>query len=444
MKKMNIRPAGWIDSLDQVVRHARRGQRPVLQWMLIRAARTALLAAEGFTRHHGPLRASALTFYSLLSLVPVAAMAFGIAKGFGFERRLEQELLEKFSSQREVVAQVIGFARNMLENTEGGVIAGVGIVVLFWSVIKVLSNIENSFNHIWTVRSRSPMRKLTDYLTVMLIGPVLVILSSSVTLFITTRATDISGRLPLLWVAGPVLYVALKLLPYFLIWVLFTLVYMIMPNTRVPLTAALPAGVIAGSAFQALQAAYIHFQIFTSKYNAIYGSFAALPLFLLWLQISWFIVLIGAEISHAFQHSADVVEADLGKPLRISELRLLALAICRHVVQRFHQNLTALNTAQIAEQLAVAPALVDKVAGLLVQENILVPIQNEESRERFLQPARDIGSLTVNTVLSALEDAGERGYPSSVLPEIREMSRILEALRSELDRSPANRRMVDL
>jgi membrane protein len=212
--------------------------------------RTLVLTVRGFSRHQGPLRASSLTFFTLLSLVPVAAMAFGIAKGFGFERRLQQELLDKFSAQQEVVEQVIGFAQNMLDNTKGGMIAGIGIVVLFWAVIKVLGNIENAFNHIWGVRSRTFIRKLSDYLTIMLICPVLVIMSGSVTVFITSQVSAISGRFELLQMVGPAIYVGLKLLPYTLIWVLFTLTYMIMPNTRVRFDGALLAGVIAGSAYQ--------------------------------------------------------------------------------------------------------------------------------------------------------------------------------------------------
>jgi sulfate-transporting ATPase len=230
--------------------HARRGERSAVQWLLIRLVRTLVLTVRGFSRHQGPLRASALTFFTLLSLVPVAAMAFGIAKGFGFERRLQQELLDKFSAQEEVVEQVIGFAQNMLDNTKGGMIAGIGIVVLFWAVVKVLGNIENAFNHIWGVRSRTFIRKLSDYLTIMLICPVLVIMSGSVTVFITSQVSAISGRFELLQMVGPAIFVGLKLLPYTLIWVLFTLTYMIMPNTRVRFDGALLAGVIAGSAYQ--------------------------------------------------------------------------------------------------------------------------------------------------------------------------------------------------
>lgn len=422
----------------------KRDECAAVQWLVIRLLRTAILATKGFYRNHGSLRASALTFFTLLSLVPVAAMAFGIAKGFGFERRLQQELLEQFAAQQEVVQQVIEFAQNMLANARGGMIAGIGVVVLCWSVIKVLGHIENAFNHIWGVRSRPFIRKLSDYLTIMLICPLLVIMSGSVTVFITSQVAAISGRFELLQMMGPAIVLGLKLLPYALIWVLFTMTYMIMPNTHVRFDGAVLAGVVAGTAYQAIQAAYIHFQILVAKTNAIYGSFAALPMFLVWLQISWIIVLLGAEISHAYQHADRVDGTDGGRKLGFARLKLLALVICRHVVQLFRQGQPAQTPAQIARILAISPALVDNVADLLVKANILVRIGENGNPDQALQPAFDIHRLTVNGVITALEDLGNDGLPPPRLPELGDLPAALQALRSAMDRSEANRPIMDL
>jgi membrane protein len=229
-----------------------------------------------------------------------------------------------------------------------------------------------------------------------------------------------------------------------LIWVLFTLIYMIMPNTRVRFDGALLAGVIAGSAYQVVQAAYIDFQIILAKYNAIYGSFAALPLFLLWLQISWFIVFIGAEISHAYQNSDHVDETGGGREMSISQSRLLALIICRHVVRLFHQGQPAQTTTQIAQELALSPALVDNLSDLLVKGNILVKIDSESNNGQALQPARDIGNLTVNAVVAALEDVGRKRRSADPPAGWETLSETLTAFRSELDRSAANRLVMDV
>jgi membrane protein len=444
MQTIKIQFNRWLDFFNQTVWFSRRSDRSLFQWLLIRLVRTLVLSVQGFNRHHGTLRASALTFFTLLSLVPVAAMAFGIAKGFGFERRLQQELLAKFSAQQEVVQQVIGFAQNMLDNTKGGMIAGIGVVVLFWAVIKVLGNIESSFNHIWGVRSRSFIRKLSDYLTIMLIGPVLMILSGSLTVFITHQLSAISGRFELLQMVGPAIYVGLKLLPFTLIWILFTLVYMIMPNTRVRFSGALLAGVIAGTAYQAVQAAYIHFQIIVAKYNAIYGSFAALPLFLVWLQISWLIVIIGAEISHAYQQSEHVDPTAGGQKMSLAETQLLSLAICRHVVHLFHQGRPAQTTDQIADALALPQALVDNLTDFLIRGNILVRIDGDPDNLSAVQPAQDIHRLTVNTVIAALADVGGNSRRLAHVPETERLSKTLVAFRGELDRSAANRLIMDI
>jgi membrane protein len=324
-------------------------------------------------------------------------------------------------------------------------IAGVGIVVLFWAVIKVLSHIENSFNHIWGVPSRSFVRKLSDYLTIMLICPVLMIMSSSVTVFISHQVSVMSGQFELVELVGPVLYTGLKLLPYVLIWLLFTLVYIIMPNTQVPFSGALLAGIIAGSAYQVIQAVYIFFQLNVSSYNAIYGSFAALPLFLIWLQISWNIVIIGAEVSHAYRNSAFVDQTDGGRQMSIYQTRFLALAICRHVVHIFHMGRPAQTTKQIAKKLSLSPVLVDNLSALLVKGKILVKINSSETDENALQPAVDIGSLTVNTVITALEDVGANGQPLFAMSSVgHALSQTLAAFRKQIDRSDANKLLIEL
>ena len=444
MQTINTRLKGWLERFNQTIWYSRRPDRSTFQWLLIRLARTLVMAVQGFNRHHGTLRASALTFFTLLSLVPVAAMAFGIAKGFGFERRLQQELLENFSAQEEVVRQVIAFAQNMLDNTRGGMIAGIGVAVLFWSVIKVLGNIENSFNHIWGVRSRKFVRKLSDYLTIMLIGPLLMIVSGSLTVYITHQVSAISGRFELLQMVGPAIYVGLKLLPFTLIWILFTLVYMIMPNTRVRFDGALLAGVIAGSAYQAVQASYIHFQIFVAKNNAIYGSFAALPLFLLWLQISWLIVIVGAEISHAYQRSAHVDLTAGGQKMSIAETQLVSLAICRHVVRLFHQGQPAQSVEQIADTLTLPEALVDNLVDSLIIAGILVRIDGESDNPSAVQPAQDIHRLTISTVIVALADVGGNSKQLAQVPDTESLKDVLQAFRHELDRSAANRLIMDV
>ncbi len=183
---------------------------------LIRQLRTFLLALRGFDEDKCFFRASSLTFNTLLSIVPVAAILFGVAKGFGFESKLKRELLDKFpgEAQQEVLWKVVDFAESLLEATKGGIIAGIGLVILFWTVINVLSQIEASLNDIWEIKeSRTWGRKFSDYLAIMLISPLLIMMSSSVTVFITTRITQLTEQFKLLGIISPLIFLSFKL-PY--------------------------------------------------------------------------------------------------------------------------------------------------------------------------------------------------------------------------------------
>lgn len=235
---------------------------PKLKGLGVRALRTTIVSVKQFGSDRCGDMASALTYYSLLSIVPVFAMAFGFAKGFGMEKGLKEKLLENMEGQEEVIGRVISFAEAMLESTKGGLIAGIGILILFWTVIKVLGNIERAFNLIWGVKKHRPMgRKFADYLSLMLICPVLFILGSSITVFISSQVTQATESITILSSLGPVITLVLKLLPYMVFWGLLTYIYSFMPNTKVKLKSALIGGVVAGTVYQLVQWAYIHFQV---------------------------------------------------------------------------------------------------------------------------------------------------------------------------------------
>ncbi|MBW1725717.1 MAG: YihY/virulence factor BrkB family protein, partial [Deltaproteobacteria bacterium] len=199
--------AKTINFIKTDIWRIRKEDFPRMKYFFIKQLRILLLATRGFAQNQCPLRASALTFYSTLSIVPMVAMAFGIAKGFGYQEILENQLLEKLSGQEEVMIRVVDFAHSLLENTKGGMIVGIGIIVLLWTVIKLLGHIEGSFNDIWEVKkSRSYGRKFSDYLSIMLISPLLIIMSSSATLFITTKITLITEKVALIGILSPVIF----------------------------------------------------------------------------------------------------------------------------------------------------------------------------------------------------------------------------------------------
>ncbi|MGE5279121.1 MAG: YihY/virulence factor BrkB family protein [Deltaproteobacteria bacterium] len=407
--------------------------------------RVVMLAFRGFDEDKCQLRASALTFYTLLSMVPVAAMAFGIAKGFNFQDNLQKLILERLEGQEEVATQIIGFANNLLNNTSSGLIAGIGVAILFWTVIKVLGNIEASFNDIWGVKkSRTMMRKFADYLSVMLIAPLLLIVSSSATIFVATQVKLLVAKMALLGAVAPLILLLLKLLPFVVIWVLFTFVYVFMPNTKVDFKAGLLGGITAGTIYQIAQWAYVTFQIGASKYGAIYGSFAALPLFLVWLQISWLIVLLGAEVSFAYQN----VETYSFEPdcleISYSFKRLLTLRIMCLAAKRFCSGEPPLTAGEFTHVLDIPIRLVRQILFELVAAGLFAEVAPREDKERTFQPSRCVEGLTLGDVMCMLEEKGSTAIPVHDSAELRKLRESLAAFEQTIKASAANVRLVDV
>jgi len=366
-------------------------------------------------------------------------MIFGIAKGFGLETLLEKELRDSFSNQSEVLEQSIKFAHSMLETTKGGLVAGVSLLFLFWTIIQLLSNIEDSFNGIWRVENaRSYLRKLTDYLSMMFIVPVLLILSSSATVFLTTQIKNITQEFEILGYVSPMIFFGLKLIPYILIWLLLTVIYVVMPNTKVNFFPALIAGIIAGTAYQATQWAYIAFQIGVARNNAIYGSFAALPLLLIWLQLSWFIILIGAVISASIQNASKQGFDKSASNLSISAKRLLALSILRVVIENFSKSSSALSVQEIADKLEIPEHFVDFSLKELKESEIISEVLYGKEKLKTYQPAQDINNMTFAFVIDNLDKKGIDKIEIPKTDEIKKIKEILENLKNSNNNSKEN------
>ncbi len=418
---------------------------PKSRAILLKPARILVLTLKGYINDHCALRASALTFYSLLSVVPVVAMAFGISKGFGLEQRLEKQLYQRFAGQEEILSKIIDFAHSLLENTKGGLIAGIGVALLFWSAIKVLSHIEGALNAIWKVKARTFIRKFSDYLAIMVISPLLIIVSSSVTVFITTQVKVITGKLALLQAASPVIVLLLKLLPFGLIWLLFILIYMVLPNTQVRFTSALVSGIIGGTIYQVSQGIYISAQVLVSKYNAIYGSFAALPLFLIWLQLSWMIVLLGAEIAFAHEHvSQYAMGADRRKTTPDLRKRY-ALHILRLIIQRFKAGEPPLTAGAISDILKMPLLLVEQLIEQMIESGLISTVETRRKNgPRAFQPALDIHAITIASALEALDKRGKTVQTLDSDEEFLKVSHALDEIHKEMAQSSINRLIQDI
>lgn len=395
---------------------------PKLKWPF-KYLRVLLLALKGFFEDKVVVKASALTYYTLMSIVPIFAMAFGIAKGFGFDKYLEQQLINQFKGQEEVINRVITFANSLLARTGGGVIAGVGVVILFWSVINVLSSIEHAFNDIWQIeKSRSWIRKFTDYLSIMLISPVLLIASGSIHIYLATTVASIAQKHELIRYISPFIVDMLQFLPYLLIWILFSFIFIAIPNTKVSYKSGIIAGIIAGSGFVILQWLYISLQIGVSRYNAIYGSFAALPLFLFWVQLSWQLVLFGAEISFAYQN-VDMYELEK-ETTHISHKnrKLLALLVLSTIVKRFLNGDKPTTSLELSVRLKIPQRLMRNLLDLMVSCELLNEVIINDSKDIGYQPARHIEHLSIAFVEEKLDSYGFEIEPD--IPELKQVKQV--------------------
>lgn len=409
---------------------------PVVRW-LVQQYRLLFYTARGLVEHGTLVRSAALTFYTLMSLVPLLALVFAVVKGFGLADGLVENLYELFPQHPETVDYIVGFAENALARTQGGVVAAVGLVMLFWAVIRVFGSIENAFNNIWEVKvERSIARQWTDYIAVVMIVPVLWILANAVGNYIE-QVLGLYDK----WYFTTLS----RLASMVVIWTMFTLLYLIIPNARVRFQSALMAGIVAGTIFLLFQWGYVYVQRWMTSYNAIYGSFAALPLLLIWMQTSWEILLFGGELSFAYQNIARFGEERESLLISYDQRRKVLLAVMLTVVRNFRDRGGALPADEIRERLDLPTRIVNDVLFQLVQAGQLIAVRSGDGeRETAFTPAHDIASMTVYGVLEAVERSGQTTFDLGQTPELARIDRELETLKESARRSQDNVRLTDL
>lgn len=390
---------------------------------------------RGFIEDECYLKASALTFYSLLSIVPVLAVLFGIAKGFGFEKNLEFEINQHFIEQKELIEKLIQFAYSWLDTVRGGLIAGVGAVTLLWSVFGLLNNIETALNSIWKTRKeRSYLRKINDYLAAIVIGPILFVTSSSITVYLSSRITQTAHEYLLVEAVSPLLFSILKLFPFFLSSFLFVFLYLLLPNTKVYFRSAFIAGCVAGSAFQLWQWIYIKFQLIASSYGTIYGSFAALPLFLIWLQVSWLILLAGAELAYELENDVFVPN----RKQTIISVKAAALLITFRCIEAFLKGLPPLTDQKLGNELGISLYHLQNIIEVLKNGKILSSIILEDGTIGY-HPARAIDTINFTSVCEAVEQGEQLSASIEHSSAMAKIQAYLIADDKERETSPQNR-----
>ncbi|HXB40347.1 MAG TPA: YihY/virulence factor BrkB family protein [Bacteroidia bacterium] len=425
MKKLFAFIKNTIHFFTYKIWHIRESRLDKKQGFLIRQLRIMVLAVKGFNEDKCLVKASALTFYIMFALVPVLALLFAIAQAFGLKQKLEQDLLRDLGSYKNILSQAFDFADRMLQTVQGGIIAVVGVILIIYTVLKLLSSIEDSFNEIWQIKKgRIFIRRITDYVAITLFAPVLILITSSITIFVDHEVSMAEG---IVWLSklGFVFKIILKLFSLILMGGLFTFLFITLPNTKVKFKAAFVAGIVCAVAFDILQWAYIGFQIGASKYNAVYGSFAALPLFLIWIQYSWFIVLFGAELAFAYQNVDHYeLESEI-KNISPRYKRVISLLVANLVVKNFTDGKKPLTAEEIANKLDMPVRLARIIVFDFTETGVFTEVKTEREKDVAYNPGVSETQLTVKYILDKIETKGVNHMPIHSTKELETIHKLM-------------------
>ena len=384
--------------------------------------------------------ASALTYSSIFATVPILAIVFAIGRGFGYGALVEEKIRENLSMNENFADIILNFINSYLEHTQSGIFIGVGLLLLLYTIIQLTSNIEYSFNTIWQVKKpRSVYRRITDYVSVFLLLPILIVVTSGLSIFMVT----IAKSLPDYMLLNSTVKLIISLSPYVLNGLMFTGLYMYMPNTSVRFTASVVPGFIIGILFQFLQYLYIHSQIWVSSYNAIYGSFAALPMFMLWVQISWMICLFGAELSYANQNLENYNYANDISRLSRRYHDFLLIMLLSKICKRFEKGMIPYTAHGLSAEHQMPIRLVNDLLFELTEMKLLLEVNEDRTKPVYFTPAEDINRLTVGYVMGKLDRNGRENIKIN-LQDFKQHWRIMDSLKEKHQSNDLSMLLKDL
>jgi membrane protein len=369
--------------------------------LLHTALKIAVMVTRDFVHNLVKLQAMALAFKTLLSLAPFLAVVFSLLKAFGVHNRMEPALAEALAplgeKGAEITVHLVGFVNKM----SAGALGSVGLVTLFLTVLSLMGSIEEAFNTIWRIKSpRKLARRFSDYLSAILVGPVLVF--AAVTITATLQNNAVVQSLLSLQALGALILFLLRLVPYLTLWGAFTFVYLFIPNTRVALRSALVGGFVAAVLWQTVGWGFAVFVASSTRYYVIYSSFAILLLFLLWLHVGWLIVLLGAQVAYAHQH----LHYFLGNREQLTQTpagrEKLALHMMLLIGKTFHQGRDPLTVAEIAAALRLPAGTVKEFMTMFADLKLVLPLAEEDT----YVVARDPKTIGVKEIIDCVRHAG--------------------------------------
>ena len=411
------------------------------QWS-VKAVKIINLSIRSFLDRDLQMRSCALTYNTVLAIVPALAMLFAIARGFGFQNLIQSELFRYFPAQQKALETALTYVENYLAQASQGVFIGIGFIFLLWTLWSLMSNVEDTFNHVWGVTAkRSLARKFTDYTALFLLLPVLMVCSAGISIFMSDAVQRVFEGNAL----SPMVQHLLSFIPTVISWLVFTAAYYFVPNTKVHFKGALFAGILCGTLFQCVQWLFVTGQVYVSKYNAIYGSFAFLPLLLVWLQLSWLIALAGAVLTYAWQNFDNFTYRDKAKHISQTYGNNLAIAVLTQAVKRFKQHEGAISRTEIIGSYDIPGPLADQILNALLEAGLLNTVTLTKNDDDIAyQPSFDPDDYTVNDVANALADMGNTDFIPKADSRFAELLERITALRAKQQQAVPDIRLLDL
>lgn len=407
--KMRLLAEKWHSRVTAWVQYVTTGiwEQPDNRWH-VRFLKVVNLSVRSFTDRDLQSQAASLTYSTLLATVPVLAMLFAIARGFGFQNILKSQLFTYFPAQREVLENAFTFVDSYLNQASEGLFVGVGLIVMLWTLISLISNVESAFNLVWGIKhGRSIWRRITDYTAIFLILPILMICASGINVFMSSTLQDAIPFKSL----TPMISGLLDLAAMTLTWFFFVGAYLLIPNTRVPFKNAFFAGILTGIGFTVLQWLFVSGAVYVSRYNAIYGSFAFLPLLLVWLQLVWMIVLAGAVVCYSMQSFGHFNFMGQVSGISVDYRLTVLLAVLSTIVKRFDNGDPPADTPDISRERGIPLSLADASVNRLVELQLIDRVVVNEQKEIFgYNPSLPTSDMTVGLVIRRVLKSGHSNF----------------------------------
>ncbi|MCX5773231.1 MAG: YihY/virulence factor BrkB family protein [Fusobacteria bacterium] len=398
-----------INNLFKKVWNANANNLNGIKKFLLLMARVGLLTYRGFLDDRCMLTSSGLTYYTLLGLLPAFGIFISITRGFGLSDVLKEALLKHFWQYDGVINNIFMYATNIIYvNSHNIIITVFGILFVFWAVVRILGSIEVAINDVWRVKvTRSAVRRYTTYVVIIILIPLLIILFLNFDHMLEREIQKLMRGVTFFNLGEILALHFFNILNLLFICFIFVLMYTLFPNTKVKFSAAFASSIITCFIYLAIQTIYVKIQVMSIHYSVVYGSIAIIPLFIFWMRVNWLIIMIGAELTYAFQNVFTYEYHYFERELSSSTKRVLHLFILHKIIKQFELNETKWDYVEFSKSFKMPSKLTNGILENLMEAMLIVKVVDEATQKTTYLPAQDINQMSISSVYNSLENSGE-------------------------------------